>query len=81
VVTPLATVFLMEFGWLGLALPAVWVVVALRLRRRADLGDGPKAAVFTSGVALLLGLVLAVGYAVIPPWFQVKWQPSATQAE
>jgi hypothetical protein len=42
-------------------------VLALRFRRRTDAEDRLKAAVLAPGVALLVGLVLAVGYAVVPP--------------
>jgi hypothetical protein len=81
VVTPLATVFLMDFGLLALALPAAWVSMALRCRRRTDLSDGLKGVVFVSGVVLLIGLVLAVGFAVIPPWLHVRWQPMASPSD
>lgn len=59
--------FFMNYGWLLLALPLIWVTVAGRvlLKNRPVTREG---AVYVSGIVLLVTLVCAMATDAIQPW-------------
>lgn len=65
---PVSTVFLVHFGFWLLALPVVWIAVAVRLRHNAAVSDGKKTLTFVVGVALLVALTLFSLYGAGEPW-------------
>jgi hypothetical protein len=70
---PAATVQLLSFGPLALAIPLVWIGSVLVLRQRADVSDGVKALSFGSGVIILIALVIGIGIVIFHPWLNVPW--------
>jgi hypothetical protein len=64
---PPATAFASEYGFLALALPLAWVVVALESVRRGGEYRGVAGWVFPSGIALLLLLLLGAWHAGASP--------------
>lgn len=67
-VVPVSTVFLVHFGFLLLALPLVWIGVAMRMQRNATASDRRKSLTFLAGLALLIGLILLALHAAGTPW-------------
>jgi hypothetical protein len=50
-----------------LAIPLVWIALALTVRDRAAISEGLKTMVFLSGIAVIIGLVVFVAYADAGP--------------
>jgi hypothetical protein len=75
---PAAAAWLYQCGVFALAIPPVWITVALLIRRRPDFSDELKELVFWSGVLLFIGLVGFVIYADVIPCFHLpSHSPSA----
>jgi hypothetical protein len=68
---PRACELLVEYGWLGLPVPAIWLGVALRLLTNRHVTDGAKLCAVLSGALLVaLGLALA-WYGAVWPWWRL----------
>jgi hypothetical protein len=57
---PRSTTLVAEQGHLALSLPVAWAAVALAVLRREDDYEAPRLVVFSSGVLVLLLLLLGV---------------------
>jgi hypothetical protein len=68
---PPATALAAEYGFLALALPLAWVVVALESARRGGEYRGLAGWVFPSGIALLLVLLLGAWQAAAWPFLRL----------
>jgi len=67
---PVSTVFLVHFGFWLLALPVLWISVAIRFRNNPEISDGMRTAAFMAGIGMIVligGLALHAG---ITPWMQ-----------
>jgi hypothetical protein len=68
---PTATICLAEYGALALVLPVGWLTAALRMKRRGADTDSAQWIIFSSGILLLLVLLLGVVYAAVGPLFRL----------
>ena len=64
---PSSTALLAEYGFLALVLPVVWVTLAVQALRRTTDSGAPQWLAVSSGVVLLLLLLLGIGYAAVQP--------------
>lgn len=60
--------FFMNYGWLLLVLPLIWVTVAGRILLRSRQPVSREGTVFLSGIVLLVTLVCAMATDAIQPW-------------
>lgn len=67
---PVSTVFLVHFGFWLLALPVVWISVAIRFRNNPEISDGLRTATFIAGIGMLLLTGSLALHAGITPWMQ-----------
>jgi|GEM_PF-1884251 len=67
---PVSTALLVHFGFWLLALPLVWIAVAVRLRNNAAVSNRKKTLTFVVGLALLVVLTLFSLYAAGQPWME-----------
>jgi cytochrome c biogenesis protein CcdA len=66
---PRSVVIISEYGWLSLLVPLAWIVVALELQRRAE-DEGVAALIaYSTGLFVLLLLLVTVSYLVLGPGF------------
>ena len=70
---PMPMAMLMNYGVAGLVIPLIWITLVLQVRHRSDISEDMKSVAFISGIILLIGLVIGIGYAVLSPWFTVDW--------
>jgi hypothetical protein len=71
---PASTAFLVQFGFLLLALPLGWITAVVRLRNSEAVSRRQHALAFGSGIALIIGLTLFSAYAVGKPWIgSTEW--------
>jgi undecaprenyl pyrophosphate phosphatase UppP len=66
-----ATTFATEYGFLLLAVPVVWITVALAVQARDETSDAPEAATCASGVLVLLVLLVGAFQAAALPWVRL----------
>ena len=55
---PLATILLLDYWMLFMAVPLIWIFAALRLRERAEVSNDAKVTAFWFGVFLLAAMAL-----------------------
>jgi hypothetical protein len=80
IATPYWTRFGLGYGFFMLAVPVLWITVALLVQHRDQTGDAPEAATYLSGVVVLLLLLVGAFQAVASPWvrlFSCSWCLSA----
>jgi hypothetical protein len=70
---PMPIAMLMNYGVAGLVIPLIWIMLVLQVRNRPDISEDMKSVAFISGIILLIGLVIGIGYTVLSPWFTVDW--------
>jgi len=64
-----ATKFATEYGFLFLALPSAWIVVAMIVQHRLENeDDGPEVLTALTGVIVLLLLIVGAVAAAVAPW-------------
>lgn len=68
------------YGFFMLAVPVIWITVALIVQYRDQTGDAPEAVTYLSGVVVLLLLLVCAFQAAASPWvrlFSCSWSFSA----
>jgi hypothetical protein len=65
---PRAATLMAEYGFLALAVPVVWVIVAMRAKGRNNWPEDTQMFVLYSGLFLLLLLLFFAVYAGVLPW-------------
>ncbi len=60
------------YGTIGFAIPFMWIICALLLRRRDNVSDGIKSLAFWFGVLILVTLAIFMIYANVSPCFQIS---------
>jgi hypothetical protein len=67
-----ATTFATEYGFVVLAVPVVWIAAAMIVQHRlAETDDGPEVITATSGVFVLLVLLVGAFQAAALPWLRL----------
>lgn len=63
-------VFASEYGFLFLAIPLLWVTVAMVIQGRDNVSDYPEALTFYTGVLVLLALLVVAWNVAVSPMFR-----------
>lgn len=66
-----ATSFFLNFGFLFLAIPLLWISTAIALRQRPSVPEEIKTLAFWSGSALIVSLAVFELYVIFRPWLNV----------
>lgn len=62
--------FASEYGFLFLAVPLIWITVAMVLQGRDNVSDWPEVLTFYSGVLVLVALLIAAWKLAFSPMFR-----------
>ena len=60
-----------DYGFVALAVPVLWITVAMAVQSRAVNDDAPEAVTFLSGVFVLVLLLIAVFQVAVLPWVRL----------
>jgi hypothetical protein len=66
-----ATRFAADYGFVVLAVPVLWITVAMAVQARDETSDAPEAVTFASGVLVLLALLVGAFQAAAMPWVRL----------
>lgn len=78
---PFPTNLLYTYGVIGLAIPILWLLSALLVRRSPPISDESKGLVFGSGILLLVALAVFVIYANVSPLFHITWNVNPNDSQ
>jgi hypothetical protein len=71
IATPYWTRIGLGYGFFMLAVPVLWITVALIVQHRDQTGDAPEAVTYLSGVVVLLLLMVGAFQAAALPWVRL----------
>jgi hypothetical protein len=70
---PLPAMLVYKYGFIGFAIPILWLAVVLPIQTSAKASEELKTSAFWFGVLILISLTIFMIYANVSPCFTIMW--------